>query len=93
MAKTKIIVLEGNKERKASLTNILGGPGKCEVMTSDNLRELLNHMDGRGEAKVVITNTNISRDEQDGISKEDFEKWAPEIHDDITFTFEALGEA
>ena len=93
MAKTKIIALEGNKERTASLANILEGPEKYEVMISDNPRELLNHMDGRGEVKLVITYTTISRDERDGISKEDFEKWAPEIHDDITSTFKALSAA
>ena len=93
MAKTKIIALEGNKERTASLANILEGTEKYEVMISDNPRELLNHMDGSGDVKLVITNTTISRDEQDGISKEDFEKWAPEIHDDITSTFEALSAA
>ena len=31
--------------------------------------------------------------EKTGITKEDFDKWAPEIRDDIAFTFEALGGA
>ena len=57
---TKIIVLKVNKKHKASLTNILGVPEKYEVMTSDNPRELLPH-GRRGEAKLVITNTTISR--------------------------------
>lgn len=61
MAKTKIIVLKGNKERTANLTTILQRVGKYDSSASDNPRQLMDPMDGKGEVKLVITNTTIAR--------------------------------
>ena len=159
MAKTKIIVLKGNKERTANLTTILERVGKYDSSASDNPRQLMDPMDGKGEVKLVITNPTIARllarrcpprpktsqriafrgtifaadllhdidkvlmteyfaeeiaedasygmlraagappevvealFRKNGISKEDFDKWAPEIRDDIAVTFATLGGA
>ena len=51
MAKTKIIVLKGNKERTANLTTILERGGKYDSSASDNPRQLMDPMDGKGEVK------------------------------------------
>ena len=61
MAKTKIIVLKGNKERTANLTTILERVGKYDSSASDNPRQLMDPMDGKGEVKLVITNPTIAR--------------------------------
>ena len=67
MDKLKIIALEGNSQRAASLQRIIEGTGKYELVTSRSARILMNQMDGQGTVQLVITNTHVVNDEQDGL--------------------------
>ncbi|MFT5089581.1 MAG: putative nucleotidyltransferase with HDIG domain [Candidatus Latescibacterota bacterium] len=67
MPKIKVIALEGNKERTEAIKNLIEGADQYDFVSSNSPRQLMNHMDGKGEVKLIITNTTISRDEQDGV--------------------------
>ena len=67
MDKLKIIALEGNSQRAASLQRIIEGTGKYELVTSRSARILMNQMDGQGTVQLVITNTHVVNDERDGL--------------------------
>ncbi len=67
MSKIKVIALEGNKERSEAIKNLIEGTGLYDLVSSHSPRQLMNLMDGKGGVKLILTNTTISRDEQDGV--------------------------
>lgn len=67
MAKKKIIALEGNPRRAAILRQIVEASGNYEITISKSARALMELMDGRGKVQLVITNTRVVNDEQDGL--------------------------
>lgn len=67
MSKIKVIALEGDKKRAATIKTLLEGTDQYDLISSNSPRQLMNHMDGKGDVKLIITNTTISRDEQDGV--------------------------
>ena len=67
MSKLKVVVLEGEEERGNTIKDILEGSGQFETHISKSPRPLMNLLDGTDEVKVVITNTTVSTNEQDGL--------------------------
>ena len=67
MPKMKVVVLEGEEERGNTIKEILEGAGQFEPHISKSPRPLMNLLDGTDAVKVVITNTTISTNEQDGL--------------------------
>ena len=67
MPKLKVVVLEGEEERGNTIKEILEGAGQFEPHISKSPRSLMNLLDGTDAVKVVITNTTISTNEQDGL--------------------------
>ena len=67
MSKLKVVVLEGEEERANVIKEILEGSGQFEAHVSKSPRPLMNLLDGTDTVKVVITNTKVSTNEQDGL--------------------------
>ncbi len=67
MSEIKILALEGDKKRAESLKGLIGSTGQYDMILSNSPRQLMNHMDGKGEVKLILSNTTISRDEKDGV--------------------------
>ena len=67
MTKLKVVVLEGDEERANMIKDILEGSGQFELHLSKSPRPLMNLLDGTDAVKVVITNTTVSTNEQDGL--------------------------
>ena len=67
MTKLKVVVLEGGEERGDMIKAVLEGSGQFELFISKSPRALMNLLDGTDAVKVVITNTTIGTNEQDGL--------------------------
>lgn len=67
MAKKKIIALEGDPRRGELLRRIIEAGGVYEVEVSDSARALLDRMDGQGGIELILTNTRVRKDDQDGL--------------------------
>ena len=67
MTKLKVVALEGDEERANMIKDILEGSGQFELHLSKSPRPLMNLLDGTDAVKVVITNTTVSTNEQDGL--------------------------
>ena len=67
MAKARILALEGDATRTRHLRSIVEGAGEYALGTSRSARKLLEYMDGKGKVDLVITNTQVVKDEQDGL--------------------------
>ncbi len=65
MAKTKIAILEGSKKRTMLLRELLAN-SQYDATISDSARRLMDLVDGSEPPELILTNTTVSRDEQDG---------------------------
>jgi len=66
MAKTKIAILEGSKKR-AALLKALFRATQYEALISGSARQLMDSIGEGTEPQLILTNTTISRDDQDGV--------------------------
>lgn len=66
MAKTKISILEGSKKRTALLEALFRST-QYDARIFGSARQLMDSIDQGTEPQMILTNTTISRDEQDGV--------------------------